>query len=51
MRLRPNAKTTPRSRALLARRIRRDRWSVSEAARAFGISARTVYEWLHRYRS
>ena len=49
MRLHPNAKTTPRSGALLARRIQRERWSVSETARAFGTSARTVYKWLHRY--
>ena len=51
MRLHPNAKTPSSSRALLVRRIQRKRWSASETARAFGISARTVYTWLHRYRS
>jgi transposase InsO family protein len=51
MRLHPNAKTTPASRCLLVRRVLHERWSVSETARAFGVSARTVYKWLRRYRA
>ena len=50
MRLHPNAKTTPRSRALLVRRVHRHRWSVADAAEALGISERTVYKWLRRHR-
>lgn len=46
-----NAKTTPLGRQLLVDRVLRDRWSVQETAEAFGISVRTVYKWLARYRS
>lgn len=51
MRLHPNAKTTPVSRSLLVRRVLHRRWSVSETAHAFGVSPRTVYKWLQRYRT
>ncbi len=51
MRLHPNAKTTPASRSLLVRRVLHQRWSVSETAHAFGVSPRTVYKWLQRYRA
>jgi transposase InsO family protein len=44
------ARTTPSSRALLVQRIERQNWSVGRAARAAGISERTVYKWLARYR-
>ena len=50
MRLHRNAKTTPHMRALLVRRIRRQRWSPSAAAAAAGISVRSTYKWLARYR-
>ena len=50
MRLHRNAKTTPHMRALLVRRIRRQRWSPSAAAAAAGISVRSKYKWLARYR-
>lgn len=46
-----NAKTTPLGRQLLVDRVLRDQWSVEETAEAFGISIRTVYKWLARYRS
>lgn len=46
-----NAKTTPLGRQLLIDRVLRDGWSVDETAEAFGISVRTVYKWLARYRS
>src|SRR4051812_30410953 len=50
VRLHRNAKTTPRMRALLVRRIRRQRWSPGAAAAAAGISVRSTYKWLARYR-
>jgi transposase InsO family protein len=46
-----NAKTTPISRQLLVDRVLRDQWSVAETAEALGISVRTVYKWLARYRA
>ncbi len=48
--LHPNAKTTPYARELLAYRIERLGWSVEDAAQAAGISTRTGYRWLRRYR-
>jgi len=50
VRLHRNAKTTPHMRALLVRRIRRHRWSPRAAATAAGISVRSTYKWLARYR-
>ncbi len=50
MRLHPNAKTTPQSRLEIVRRIQQRQCQVTETARAFGISTRTVYKWLRRYR-
>jgi transposase InsO family protein len=46
-----NAKTTPLGRQLLVDRVLRDQWSIEETAEAFGISVRSVYKWLARYRS
>ncbi len=45
------ARTTPRSRARLIDRVIREDWSVGEAAEAAGVSERTAYKWLARYRS
>jgi len=50
MNLHANAKTTPSGRWLLVRRIRSERWMVREAAEAAGVSVRTAYKWLARYR-
>lgn len=50
MRMHPNAKTTPRSRAVIIARIETEGWSVAEAADAFGVSERTVYKWRARFR-
>src|SRR5262249_30835919 len=44
------ARTTPLSRALLVQRVRQDGWSVSASARAAGVSQRSAYKWLRRYR-
>ena len=50
MRLHPNAKTTPRGRALLVQRVIEHSWTVAAAAQAAGISERTAYKWLARFR-
>jgi transposase InsO family protein len=51
MNIHKNARTTPQSRALLVHRVLRERWPVSAVAIAFGVSERTVYKWLARYRA
>jgi transposase-like protein len=50
MKLHANARTCPNSRRLLVRRVREEGWSVTEAAVAAGVSDRTVYRWLRRFR-
>jgi transposase InsO family protein len=50
MKLHGNARTCPNSRRLLAERVIEEGWSVPAAAAAAGISERTVYRWLGRYR-
>lgn len=50
MNIHENARTTPASRALLVRRISHEKWTVSEAASAAGVSRRTAYKWLERQR-
>ena len=49
MQLHPNAKLTPKTRRLLVDRIRQDRWPVSRAARAAGVTRQTAYKWLNRF--
>jgi transposase InsO family protein len=51
MNIHKNARTTPRSRALLVQRVVEEHWPASAVALAFGVSERTVYKWLARYRS
>ncbi len=51
MNIHHNARLTPRGRALLVRRILVDRLRPEEAAQAAGVSARTAYKWLARYRA
>lgn len=50
MKLHRNAKTTPHMRALLVDRVRVQHWSTPDAAAAAGITPRTAYKWLARYR-
>lgn len=50
MRLHPNAKTTPHGRSLLVQRIRSGSWTVGLAAEAAGVSRRTAFKWLARFR-
>jgi transposase InsO family protein len=51
MNLHANAKTCPNSRELLARRVLIEGWSQQRAARAAGVSTRTVTKWVIRYRA
>ncbi len=50
MKLHGNARTCPNSRRLLVGRVIEEGWSVSAAAAAAGISERTAYRWLRRWR-
>jgi transposase InsO family protein len=50
MKLHGNARTCPNSRRLLIERVLNEGWSVSDAAAAGGVSERTVYRWLARWR-
>src|SRR5260221_2941870 len=45
------ARTTPRSRALIVHRVKREGRSVAKTAQAFGASPRTVSRWLARHRT
>jgi transposase InsO family protein len=46
-----NAKLVPSSRVLLVRRVLEEAWKVADVAAAQGVSERTVYRWLARWRS
>ncbi len=50
MKLHGNARTCPKSRQLLVERVLVENWSVTAAAEAAGVSERTVYRWLRRWR-
>ena len=50
MDLHQNARSCPASRALLVERVRVGGWTVRKAAEAQGLSARSAYRWLRRYR-
>jgi transposase InsO family protein len=50
MKLHGNARTCPKSRQLLVERIESCGWSLKAAAEAAGISERTAYRWLKRWR-
>ncbi len=49
MTLHPNAKTTPHQRRLLVERVQLG-WAMEDACQAVGISVRTGYRWLRRFR-
>jgi transposase InsO family protein len=51
MKLHANARTCPNSRRLLVERIEAERWAVAAAAEAAGVTERTAYRWLRRFRS
>jgi len=50
MKIHGNAKTCPNSRKLLVERIESKTWSRAAAAEAAGVSERTAYRWLKRWR-
>lgn len=50
MKLHRNARTCPKSRELLVERVLVENWSVTAAAAAAGVSERTVWRWLKRFR-
>ena len=50
MKLHGNARTCPRSRRLLVERVQVQGWSVAAAAEAAGVSERTGWKWLGRWR-
>ncbi len=51
MQIHANAKLVPSTRLLLVQRVVEERWKVAEVAVGFGISERTVYRWLARWRA
>jgi transposase InsO family protein len=50
MKLHGNARTCPKSRKLLVERVLVENWSVTAAAVAVGVSERTVWRWIKRWR-
>lgn len=50
MKLHGNARTCPKSRRRLVDRVCDQSWSVSAAAEAAGISERSAYRWVRRFR-
>ena len=50
MTLHRNARTCPRSRRLLADRVLLEGWSLAAAAEAAGVSERTAWKWVDRFR-
>lgn len=50
MKLHGNAKLTPVQRRLLVRRVLEERWTFVDAADAFGVSERTAYRWVRRWK-
>ncbi len=50
MNLHSKARTCPASRGLIAKRMLKGAWSEDQAA-TLGISARTAFKWLSRYRA
>ena len=50
MNLHSGARSCPASRVLLVERVTAQRWTIAGAAKAAGISRRTAFKWLRRYR-
>src|SRR5690349_8943396 len=51
MKLHANARTCPKSRKLLVKRIEEENWSLVAAAEAAGISERSAAKWRARWRA
>jgi transposase InsO family protein len=50
MRMHANARLSPIGRGLLVDRVERESWTVRQAAEAAGITERTAWKWLARWR-
>ena len=50
MKTHANARLTARGRLLLCERVTSERWTVGTAAQAAGVSPRTAWKWLARFR-
>jgi transposase InsO family protein len=50
MNVHKHARMTVRGRVLLVQRVAMEGWQVAAAASAFGVSVRTAYKWLSRFR-
>ena len=50
MKLHGNAPFGPKGRLTMVRRVTEQRWSLTEAAEAAGVSERTAGKWVKRYR-
>ena len=51
MRLHANARTCPKSRRLIVKRVQEEGWSLAPAAEAAGVSERTARKWLSRFQA
>src|SRR2546422_3622728 len=51
MTLHRNARTCPNSRALIAKRVLEEGWSLAQAAEAAGVSEPTAHKWVRRARA
>lgn len=51
MQLHANAKLAPSTRLLLVQRVLEEHWKIADVAAALGVSERTVYRWLARWRA
>jgi transposase InsO family protein len=49
--LHPNAQTTPHTRLLIVQRVLELGWAPTDAAASVGVSVRTVWRWIARYRT
>jgi transposase len=46
-----HARLTPAGRALLVQRVLHEGWSMAAATQAMGVSCRTCFKWLARFRA
>jgi transposase len=51
MKLHGSARTCPKSRELIARRVLEERWSLAAAAEAAGVSEVTARKWVRRFKA
>jgi transposase-like protein len=51
MKLHANAKLGPKGRLVICQRVTEQGWSLTEAAEAAGVSERTPYKWVCRFRA